>query len=145
MDNIIEDVKYKNLTKKHVKEICDFLLDKQQEFSIVANTNATTFKPELPLHIKNNLQEFSLFTLSNYTYSTVVVDEDIISFEAGFGNENFGSVVSVPLESVFQIILDEDILYINPVATVEKFNTIRNEENRSMNVFRNNPNNSRFN
>ncbi len=145
MDNIIEDEKYKDLIKGQIREICDFLLDKQEEFSVVVNTKSTAFKPELPSDIRDNLQDFSLFILSNYTYSTVVVDENNLSFEAGFGSENFGSVVSVPLESVFQIILDEDILYINPVATVDKFNVIKSDENRSMNIFKNNPNNKRFN
>jgi len=81
--------------------------------------------------------------LSNYTYTTIQVDDNYISFEAGFGNENFGSVVKIPLHAVFQIIVNESILYINSVATVEKFN--QNLKKNSFNVFKNNPNNKKFN
>ncbi len=89
------------------------------------------------------MHKFSLFILSNYTYTTVQVDYNYISFEAGFGNENFGSVVKIPLYAIFQIIIDESILYINSVATVEKFN--KDLKKNSFNIFKNNPNNKKFN
>ena len=63
--------------------------------------------------------------------------------DEGFGNENFGSIVKIPLHAVFQIIVNESILYINSVATVEKFN--QNLKKNSFNVFKNNPNNKKFN
>ena len=93
--------------------------------------------------IKNQLSKFSLFTLSNYTYTTIQVDDNYISFEAGFGNENFGSVVKIPLHAIFQIVVDESILYINSVATVEKFN--KDLKKNSFNIFKSNPNNKKFN
>ena len=88
------------------------------------------------------MHKFSLFTLSNYTYTTVQIDDNYISFEAGFGNENFGSVVKIPLYAIFQIIIDESILYINSVATVEKFNS--DLKKNSFNIFKSNPNNKKF-
>jgi hypothetical protein len=121
----------------------DFLLLNDKEFSITGNLDAITFEPELPDVIKTQLPKYPLFILSNYTYSTIALNEEYITFEAGFGNENFGSVVKVPLQSVFQVILDESILFLNPVATVEKFN--KNRKSNSMNVFKNNPNNKKFN
>ena len=66
-----------------------------------------------------------------------------MTFEAGFGNENFGSVVKIPLYAIFQIVIDESILYINSVATVEKFN--KDLKKNSFNIFKNNPNNKKFN
>ena len=80
--------------------------------------------------------------MSNYTYTTVQIDDNYISFEAGFGNENFGSVVKIPLYAIFQIIIDESILYINSVATVEKFNS--DLKKNSFNIFKSNPNNKKF-
>lgn len=60
-----------------------FLLDKNQEFSI---TNIMiTFTPELPSVIKNQMDKFSLFTLSNYTYTTIHFDNEYMSFQVGFG------------------------------------------------------------
>ena len=141
--NIIEDEEYKNLIENQIKETVFFLLEKNQEFSITANIEPVTFTPELPSVIRNQMHKFSLFTLSNYTYTTVQIDDDYMSFEAGFGNENFGSVVKIPLHAIFQIVVDESILYINSVATVEKFN--KDLKKNSLNIFKSNPNNKKFN
>lgn len=141
--DIIENDEYKNLVENQIKENILFLLRKNQEFSITANIEPITFNPELPKVIKDQMHKFSLFVLSNYTYTTVEITDDYLSFEAGFGNENFGSVVKIPLHAVFQIIVDESILYINSVATVDKFN--KDFAKNSFNIFRNNPNNKKFN
>ena len=141
--DIIEDNGYKSLVEKQIKENILFLLEKNKEFSITANIEPISFTPELPNFIKDQLHKFSLFILSNYTSTTVQVDENYISFEAGFGNENFGSVVKIPLYAIFQIIIDESILYINSVATVEKFN--KDLKKNSFNIYKNNPNNKKFN
>ena len=140
--DIIENEEYKNLVCKQVKETIEFLLDSNQEFSITANIEGMVFNPELPKPIKDQLAKFSLFILSNYTYSTIEINDDFLTFEAGYGSENFGSVAKVPLHCVFQIVVEESILYINSVATVDKFN--KNKEQNSMNVFKNNPNNKKF-
>lgn len=143
INDIIENDEYKNLVEKQIKETISFLLKKNQEFSITANIEPISFTPELPKVIKDQMNKFSLFILSNYTYTTVQIDDNYISFEAGFGNENFGSVVKIPLHAVFQIVIDESILFLNSLATVEKFN--KNLNKNSFNVFKNNPNNKKFN
>ena len=140
--DIIENNEYKSLVEKQIKENVLFLLEKKQEFSITANIQPISFTPELPKVIKDQMHKFSLFTLSNYTYTTVQIDDNYISFEAGFGNENFGSVVKIPLYAIFQIIIDESILYINSVVTVEKFNS--DLKKNSFNIFKSNPNNKKF-
>ena len=140
--DIIENEEYKNLVEKQIKENILFLLQKNQEFSITANIESITFTPELPKVIRDQMQKFSLFILSNYTYTTIEIDDDYLTFEAGFGNENFGSVVKIPLYAIFQIVVDESILYLNSVATVEKFN--KDLRKNSMSIFKNNPNNKKF-
>ncbi|CAM3433566.1 hypothetical protein [Arcobacter aquimarinus] len=140
--DIIENEEYKVLVEKQIKENILFLLEKNQEFSITANIQPITFNPELPNVIKEQMHKFSLFILSNYTYTTVQIDDDFLSFEAGFGSENFGSVVKIPLHAIFQIIVDESILYLNSVATVDKFNT--DLKKNSFDVFKKNPNNKKF-
>lgn len=140
--DIIENDEYKNLVENQIKENILFLLKKNQEFSVTANIEPISFNPELPKVIKDQMHKFSLFVLSNYTYTTVQINDDYLSFEAGFGNENFGSVVKIPLHAVFQIIVDESILYINSVATVDKFN--KDMKKNSFNIFKNNPNNRQF-
>ncbi len=140
--NIIENEEYKDLVENQIKENIFFLLDKNQEFSITANIEPITFTPELPKVIKDQMNKFSLFILSNYTYTTIRIDDNYLTFEAGFGNENFGSVVKIPLYAIFQIVVDESILYLNSVATVEKFNKV--PKRSSFDVFKNNPNNKKF-
>ena len=141
--DIIENNEYKSLVEKQIKETILFLLEKNQEFSITANIEPITFNPELPKVIKDQMHKFSLFILSNYTYTTIQINNEYMTFEAGFGNENFGSVVKIPLYAIFQIVIDESILYINSVATVEKFN--KDLKKNSFNIFKNNPNNKKFN
>ena len=140
--DIIENEEYKLLVEKQIKENILFLLDKKQEFSITANLEPISFNPELPTVIRNQMHKFSLFILSNYTYTTIQIDDEFLSFEAGFGNENFGSVVKIPLYAIFQIVVDESILYLNSVATVDKFN--KDLKKNSFNVFKSNPNNKKF-
>ena len=141
--DIIENEEYKDLVESQIKENILFLLEKNQEFSITANIEPITFTPELPKVIKDQMHKFSLFILSNYTYTTIQINDEYMTFEAGFGNENFGSVVKIPLYAIFQIVIDESILYINSVATVEKFN--KDLKKNSFNIFKNNPNNKKFN
>jgi len=141
--DIIENEEYKDLVCEQVKQTIEFLLDNNHEFSITANIEGMTFDPELPRDIKDQLAKISLFILSNYTYTTVQINENFLTFEAGYGSENFGSVAKVPLHSIFQIVVEESVLYINSVATVDKFN--KNKAQNSMNIFKKNPNNKKFN
>lgn len=140
ISEIIEQNSYKELVSSQIKDIIFFLLNNDKEFSITANLEAMEFNPELPSTIKSQLSKFSLYILSNYTYTTVkIINDNILSFEAGFGSENFGSTVEVPLHSIFQIIIDDSILYLNPIATVDKFN--KKPKEKSLNNFKNNPRN----
>ncbi len=140
ISEIIEQNSYKGLVSSQIKDVITFLLNNNKEFSITANLEAMEFNPELPSTIKSQLSKFSLYILSNYTYTTVkIINDNILSFEAGFGSENFGSTVQVPLHSIFQIIIDDSILYLNPIATVDKFN--KKPKEKSLNNFKNNPRN----
>jgi len=139
INNIIENVEYKDLVSSQIKDTMNFLLEQNQEFAITANVDAIKFDPELPSATFEQLSKFSLFILANYTYSTVKLDDEYIYFEAGFGSENFGSTVKVPFFAIFQIVVEESILFVNSVATVDKFN--KDAKEKSFNVFKNNPNN----
>ncbi|HIP13285.1 MAG TPA: hypothetical protein EYG97_03030 [Arcobacter sp.] len=140
LDNLINSQKYKDFTSTQVKDLLNYLVNEKIEFSLTANTKGVDFNPEIPDSISGSFSQFTLFTLANYTFESIVIEDDIISFEAGFGSENFGSVCSVPFYAVFQISIDNSILFINPSATVEKyFNEDKNEKEqkeRSMNAFK---------
>lgn len=142
--NIISNDDFKAIAKKQIKEIIEFLLRNNQEFAVTANVKGIAFEPQLPPSILDKLSTYSLFVLSNYTYTTIEISDNYLIFEAGFGKENFGASVKIPLLAVFQIIIDESILYINSVATSENF--VQKEElvKKSMDVFKNNPKNKKL-
>jgi hypothetical protein len=145
--NIIEDEEYKNLITEQIYEVISFLLSKGEEFNLTANIEAVEFEPKIPATIKKRFPPFTMFALVNYTYESIFIDNDMITFEASFGEENFISRVAIPFYSIFQIILDESILYINPTATVQKFveqNKKIQYEQRSYEIFKNNAKNKRL-
>ncbi|QKF58481.1 hypothetical protein [Aliarcobacter lanthieri] len=144
LKTIIEDYNFKELAQNHVKDIINHIISKNIEFSLVVNIESVIFEPDLPKDIKKKLNKFSLFTLAGYTFTTVRIDGNFLFFEAGFGEENFGSVLKIPLFSILQIIVNDNIIYINLTATVEKFNK-KDLKDNSFNIFKNNPNNKKFN
>ena len=140
--NITENVEFQELIQNHCKEQINFFISKGIDFSVVANISNITFEPDLPNNLKDNLSKFSLFTLAGYTFQSAYIKEGSLFFEAGFGKDNFGSLVQIPFSSIFQIIKNDNIVFINISATLE--NIDKNPKNKSMNVFKKNPNNSRF-
>jgi len=144
--DVMEDLNYRKLMESQIQEIIHYLLEHNEEFSITANIKGVNFNPAIPVTIQKNFSKFTMFALSNYTYSTVVVFSDYISFEAGFGEENFGSTVTIPFYAIFQLVINESILFVNPTATVEKYflaQNIKDENNksRSRKAFSMNPKN----
>jgi hypothetical protein len=71
-------------------------------------------------------------------------------FEAGFGADNFGSIVHVPLLSIVQIIIDEQPIFINLAKYKKQESTEATKEidekgvENSMNIFLSNPDNAKF-
>jgi hypothetical protein len=140
--NIVEDINYRGMLEGQIFEVIEYLVEKGEEFSITANIKGIDFNPNIPEAISESFPPFTLFTLANYTYSTIELTETHISFETGFGAENFGSVVTIPLYAIFQIVIEESILFLNPTATVEKYfskqnpQDTQNQQERSMNAFK---------
>lgn len=143
--NIIEDSQFQELFKKQCKELIEFIVSKDIEFDIVVNIKDISFQPDLPSSIKDRLNKFSLFSLAGYTFKTLHIKENNLYFEAGFGKDNFGSLVEIPFGSIFQIVKDDNIIYLNLSATLDNKNPKENSsKDKSMNIFKNNPNNKRF-
>mgnify|MGYP003865189363 FL=1 len=142
--DIIESESYRTLVSDQIKETMKYLIKNDEEFAVTANIKGITFSPVLPETIYNQLSAFSLFILANYTYSTLELDDDHIYFEAGFGKENFGSLVKIPYNAIFQIIVDESILFVNSTATVKNFFNQKEQEKKSFNAFKNNPSNEKL-
>ena len=118
---LMYDVKYKNLVTKQAKEQIIFLLQNSIDFSIVVNMDSgVDFNPPLPKEISSAFREFTLFTLSGYTFKSAYIENDTLIFEAGFGSDNFGAIVYVDIDRILQIVIAETPIFINVTASVPK-------------------------
>ena len=138
INNLLNNNSYKDLASMQIKQLIQYLKENDIEFNLTAKLKTIKFNPNLPDVIYNTMQQYTLFALANYTYSSLVIKENHIEFETGFGAENFGSVCSINYTSIFQIGVDESILFINPIATVDKYdnNIQESQKQRSMNAFK---------
>ncbi len=137
---IIQTEEFRRLKKAHARSILTLLLIAKEEFNILCHLEGIEFKPALPEEIMKNFQEVILFAIANYTLDSARIDEEYLAFEAGFGEENIGSMVIVPIENIIQI-NQEDVpipLFINPAATLPK------PKPKPKNPFALNPRNKRF-
>jgi hypothetical protein len=104
---------YRQIQREHLYNTLAFLLEEGVEFAVAAEVEYLDFDPALPEEIAERMAPVSLFVLSNYTFESAGVDGEALSFEAGFGAENFGSRVTVPLLAIKQVIVGEYPIAIN--------------------------------
>jgi len=149
LDNILQDKEFAQLMKKNIQDLIVLFFQKEQNFGILCKIEDVAFEPELPESINAEFRPLTLFFLAGYTFETARIENDLLIFEAGFGSDNFGSIVSVPLLSILQIIIDETPVLINISVYKEEANEEEKEldENgvkNSMASFLANPENSKF-
>ena len=46
--NIVEDINYRSMLENQIFEVIEYLINKDEEFSITANIKGVTFDPEIP-------------------------------------------------------------------------------------------------
>ncbi|MCD6190288.1 MAG: hypothetical protein J7K14_01955 [Sulfurimonas sp.] len=148
LENIIEDKEFALLMQKNIQELIIHFFQKEQNFGILCKVEEATFEPSLPESIESEFRPLTLFFLAGYTFETARIEDGFLVFEAGFGSENFGSVVTLPLLSVMQIIVDETPLFIN-LSTYREKSVVKKEVDEggvenSMASFLSNPENSKF-
>lgn len=152
LSEILKDGAFNSLLAEHTEDVLDYLLNKQYDFGILCNLSEISFNPELPEHLSKALKPLTLFILSGYTLESAELDfeESMLSFEAGFGEENFGSIVSVPTDSIIQIAIDDTVVHINLSASIQRSNKKREDkkksatEEKSIQTFLSNPENQKF-
>ncbi|PLY13453.1 hypothetical protein CVO_07590 [Sulfurimonas sp. CVO] len=148
LDNLINDNDFAKIMQKNMENIIFFLFEKDQNFGILCKIESISFDPPLPEDISAEFRQMTLFFLAGYTFETASIVENSLVFEAGFGAENFGSVVSVPLLSIMQIIVDETPLLINLANYKKEKKEVKEIDNggveSSMASFLSNPENSKF-
>ena len=130
---------FRRIQEEYLYELIAFLLESGVEFAVAAEVEHIDFDPPLPDSIHERFAPVSLFVLTGYTYETVQLGERTLSFEAGFGEENIGSLLTLPLLAIKQVIVGEYPIAINiaePGPDVES-----PDASRSMEALLNNPEN----
>ena len=148
LDNVIQDRDFAALMQKNIYDLLVHFFEKEQNFGVLCKIEDASFEPELPKEINAEFRPMTLFFLAGYTFDTARIEGDFLVFEAGFGVENIGSLVSVPLLSIMQVIVDETPLLIN-LATYKKDMKVEKKVDESgvensMASFLSNPENSKF-
>jgi len=148
LDSVINNSDFTELMQKHMQELIIHFFEKEQNFGILCKIEDVSFEPSLPGDIVSEFRPLTLFFLAGYTFETAHIQDNNLIFEAGFGADNFGSVVNVPLVSIMQIIVDETPVMIN-LATAKPEDKPKKELSKkgvkdSMASFLSNPENSKF-
>ena len=145
LQSVLNDPDFSHEMKRHVKKTLEILLQRGMNFSILTNVAEISFEPPLPEEIVASFKPITMFVLAGYTFESCIVDDWGVSFEAGFGHENFGSLVSVPMLSVLQIIIDETPVLINLSVDIEDKpkNKVKGVK-RSMEALLSNPENKKL-
>ena len=141
--NLFQTSQYRTLMKEHIYKTIIYLFEQNQDFAIACETKHITFNPQLPSEIKETFNETVLFVISGYTFESAKVDEEYFVFEAGFGSENFGSTVQVPLLAIKQLFVGEHPIVINlaePVVPKKQADKTKN----SMEALLSNPENKKL-
>ncbi len=145
--NLFQTSEYRTLIQTHICQSIDYLFQKNQEFSLACEIKHVIFSPELPSSIQENFDDRVLFVLSGYTFESAQLEEDYFSFEAGFGSENFGSTVSVPLLAIKQIFVGDNPIMINlaqPALVAKETKRDKASNESSMEALLNNPENKKL-
>jgi len=146
--NILNDEKFVDLMQRHIEELMLYLFEHDQNFGILCKIEHLFFEPALPEHITREFRPMTLFYLAGYTYDSARIDGNRLIFEAGFGPENIGSFVTVPLPSIMQIIIDETPVFINHAIYKPHVETASSSDENgienSMAAFLSNPENEKF-
>jgi len=135
--DIYQKSSYKDLVIKNAYNTLEFLLKEGVDFAIATYSNVIEFNPPIPKEIIE-FDESVLFIISNYSKESAYLTKSDFVFEAGFGKENFGSTLKIPLEAIMQIILNEDILHISYYEPKVE------EKLSSMELLLNNPENQKL-
>ncbi len=149
LENVIDEKGFAQIMKKSIQDVIIHFFEREQNFGILCKIEEVDFNPELPESINSEFRPLTLFFLAGYTFETAKIENEMLIFEAGFGSDNFGSVVTVPLLSIMQVIIDETPVLINLSVYKESEGTLKKEEDdkgvkNSMASFLNNPENSKF-
>ncbi len=144
--DIAKSKSFAQMMQQHLKDMIYYLLESNQNFGILCNLDFVEFDPPLPDSILNEFTDMTLFFLAGYTFESTRIENNSIIFEAGFGAENFGSVVTVDLLAIMQLLIDDMPALINMARPI-KNDSVKQDDSgvqNSLNALLSNPENQKF-
>ena len=105
--SIFNSPEYHDLMQQHLRQVIELLFKEDTDFRIICNTQFVDFMPRLPDHITERFDDIIMFDIAEYSFESASIEDDTLIFEAGFGEENIGTTVSIPLLAIAQIFIDE--------------------------------------
>lgn len=144
--DMIKESEFQEMMEAHIKDMLLYMLEKDQPFGLLCNLEHVTFNPPLPEELAQALQEVTLFMIAGYTFESFEIEEHTLFFEAGFGPQNFGSIVSMPILAVLQVLVEETPLMINMAQPMVAFKEEQEQPGvkSSLESFLSNPENRKF-
>jgi hypothetical protein len=143
-NKLFESQIYEKIMMDHIWNMISAMLDNTIEFRILCHKENVSFEPELPNRVTDTMGDMTLFEISNYSFESAVLIDKELHFGAGFGSENIGTTVIVPILSIAQIFLGEIPIILNFTTQNkedEKEVVVEKNIDNSMNALLNNPNN----
>ncbi len=153
LEKLINNGKFCDFMFENVKETIHFMLSSDIEFGVICSTDEVFFEPPLPDDIRKNIKPIALFVLSNYSFESAYLDDskNVLFFEAGFGPDNYASLVGIELTNIIQIVVEDTPVFINVCAGRKKPKKAKAEEKKdssstekSMEKLLSRPENRRF-
>ena len=140
---IISDDGFRAIMKKHCYETIKYLKDSRNFFSFFCYIHQASFTPKLPIEIESSLKHLTLFSMNGYTFDSIKITEAFLEFEAGFGEDNFTSVVRVPINSILQMTVEDNVIFVNSGSSIEQKEnkSIKKEISSSLDAILSNPRN----
>jgi len=138
----LDNNEFRVLMQDHILTLVEYMFNANQEFGVACEIKEVSFEPNLPKELHDSLPEITLFMLANYSFDSATIDYSNLVFEAGFGPDNLGAMVSIPLLAIKQIFVGEYPIMINIASANSEEESI--EEIDSMSALLNNPENAKL-
>ena len=132
MQEVYQSENYRKNIIKSNYYILNFLITQNLDFAVVCHINSVEFNPPVPKSIIE-FEKLTIFNVANYTLESAHLSDNSLVIETGFGQENFGSVLTISLDGIYQIIHNNELLAVNYYEPKTKKD--------SMDILLNNPEN----
>jgi len=142
----LQNLEFKSIMQEHIYRVIEFLLSENQEFGVACEIEYVDFNPPLPKDIQETLPSITLFMLANYTFESAIISEESLKFEAGFGADNIGAIVTIPILAIKQIFIGEYPILLNIAEPIreDEIEEGSSEDIDSMSILLNNPENAKL-